>query len=272
MLRGKALPGIWSRLAALLISPGLFVLTADGGNPVTVQLYSGVSNPIYVSAGTVTINFSYFLMYGGKGVPVGGNPDGVRADSLLVFSNSGNLLATLPIVGDPAFEHEGSGTMTWTNPVDQFIKLGGDIYSEGFGNGFSEWWYLPELPSVATGGDAPTPPTGGVATRQQPPQTTSLPSSPGQTNIHAVIISGLSDPAKVIVSSNVTLTGGLVALGKANAGGTMSTWSPGLRIFPDYELLTGTKIPPVTPNIIDVRIVRQQVRADFPSAGQHSGD
>jgi hypothetical protein len=199
MLRGKALPGVWSRLAALLISPGLFVLSAGAGNPVTVQLYSGLSNPIYVSAGTVTINFSYFLAYGGKGAPVGDSPDGVRADSLLVFSNSGNLLATLPIVGDPAFEHEGSGTMTWTNPVDQFIRLGGDIYSEGFGKGFSEWWYLPGWPSVATGGDALAPPTGGVATPPQPPQTTSLPSSPGQTNIHAVIISGLSDPAKVIV-------------------------------------------------------------------------
>jgi hypothetical protein len=95
------------------------------------------SNPIYVSAGTGTINFSYFLMYGGTGVPVGGNPDGVRADSLLVFSNSGNLLATLPIVGDPAFEHERSGTMTWTNPVDQFIKLGGDICASS-GNKFGQ--------------------------------------------------------------------------------------------------------------------------------------
>ncbi len=84
--------------------------------------------------------------------------------------------------------------------------------------------------------------------------------------IHAVTISGLSDPAKVIVSPNVRLTGGLVALGKANAaGGAVSAWSAGLRIFPDYDLLTGTKIPPVTPNILDVRIVRQQVQANFPS-------
>ena len=66
----------------------------------------------------------------------------------------------------------------------------------------------------------------------------------------------------MIASANVTLTGGLVALGKANAAGSpVSTWSPGLRILPDYELLTRTKIPPVTPNIIDVRIVRQQVQA-----------
>jgi hypothetical protein len=117
MLRGKA--GICPSLAALLLLPGLFVLTAGVGNPVTVQLYSGVSSPIYVSAGTVTINFSYFLMYGGKGDPVGDNADGVQPDSLLGYNNSGDLLATLPIVGDPAFEHEGSGTITWSNPVDQ---------------------------------------------------------------------------------------------------------------------------------------------------------
>jgi hypothetical protein len=86
-------------------------------------------------------------------------------------------------------------------------------------------------------------------------------------NIHAVIVSGLSDPAKVIVSSNVTLTGGIVALGKnGSPPSNSSAWSPGLKIIPDYALLTGEKIPPVTPNIIDVRIVRQDVTSDFPSA------
>ena len=266
MLRGKASPGIWSGLAVLLFLPGLLVSAAVAGNPVTVQLYSGVSNPIYVTAGTVTINFSYFLMYGGRGDPAGDNADGVQADSLLVYNNSGDLLATLPIVGDPAFEHQGSGTITWSNPADQFIKLGGEIYSEGYGNNFFEWWYLPGRPSVAIGGDTPAPPNGGGATQPQPPQPTSLAPNRRQTNIHAVIISGLSDPAKVITSPNVTLTGGLVALGKATAaGGTASAWSSGLRILPDYQLLTGIKIPPVTPNIIDVRIVRQQVQADFPS-------
>jgi hypothetical protein len=127
----------------------------------------------------------------------------------------------------------------------------------------------PRLPLV----EIPAPRTGGVATQVQPPQTTSLPPSPAQTNIHAVIVSGLSDPAEVIASPNVTLTGGLVALGKGNgAGGTVSNWISGLRILPDYGLLMGTKIPPVTPNIVDVRIVRQQVQADFPSPGHHPGD
>ncbi|MBV8099550.1 MAG: hypothetical protein JOZ31_10365 [Verrucomicrobia bacterium] len=115
--------------------------------------------------------------------------------------------------------------------------------------------------------DAPpvTQPSGPATTSNIPP---SPPSPPGgaPSNIHAVIVSGLSDPAKVIVSSNVRLTGGIVALGKnGSPSSTSSAWSPGLRIIPDYALLTGAKIPPVTPNIIDVRIVRQNVTADFPS-------
>jgi hypothetical protein len=56
------------------------------------------------------------------------------------------------------------------------------------------------------------------------------------------------------------------ALGKNTSSSVAtSAWSPGLEIIPDYALLTGKKIPPVTPNIIDVRIVRQDMTADFPS-------
>ena len=82
----------------------------------------------------------------------------------------------------------------------------------------------------------PVTPASGPSTSNIPP-----PSAPGSapSNIHAVIISGLSDPAKVIVSSNVTLTGGVVALGRD--GSTPSTWSPGLKIIPDYALLTAKK-------------------------------
>ncbi|MBV9875055.1 MAG: hypothetical protein JO025_10040 [Verrucomicrobia bacterium] len=109
-----------------------------------------------------------------------------------------------------------------------------------------------------------TQPSGPSTTADLPPPPSAPSGAP--SNIHAVIVSGLSDPAKVIVSSNVNLTGGIVALGKnGSLESTSSAWSPGLKIIPDYALLTGEKIPPVTPNIIDVRIVRQEVTADFPS-------
>jgi hypothetical protein len=103
-----------------------------------------------------------------------------------------------------------------------------------------------------------------------PPSPVSNPTPvPVSTNIHAVIISGRSDPAKIVTSRNVTLTGGVVALGKDPAPPAVpSAWTTGLYILPDEALLTGAKIPPVTPNIVDVRIVKHEVVGDLaaPSA------
>jgi hypothetical protein len=120
------------------------------------------------------------------------------------------------------------------------------------------------LPGQTTISGGETPPSlSQTAVRGQSSRDSTL---SADSSIHAVIISGLSDPAKVIASPNVTLTGGVIALGKSpTPAATPSIWSPGLRIIPDYALLTGEKIPPVTPNILDVRIVRQEVTADFPS-------
>jgi hypothetical protein len=253
----------------LLLCSGLLASRATAGNPVTVQLHGGLSNPIYVDAGTVTINFSALLVYAGVREPWNG-----AIANVFIYNTSGVSLATLPISNaNQILNYRGGlGTVTWNNPVGQYIQISGiiDFYGAGSNSPFY-WFYLPGGRSVASGGDTPAPPTGGVATQPQPPQQNSAGS--GQSNIHAVIISGLSDPAKVIASSNVTLTGGIVALGKLNNSASLSSaWSPGLRILPDYDLLTGTKIPPVTPNILDVRIVRQQVTADFPSASQKAGD
>jgi hypothetical protein len=256
-------------LAVLLLCSGLLASRATAGNPVTVHLHGGLSNPIYVDAGTVTINFDALLVYAGVREPWNG-----AIANLFIYNTSGDSLATLPISNANQIinYHGGSGTVTWNNPVGQYIQISGiiDFYGAGSNSPFY-WFYLPGGPSVASGGDIPAPPTGGVTTQPQPPQQNSTGS--GQSNIHAVIISGLSDPAKVIASSNVTLTGGIVALGKLNNSASLSSaWSPGLRILPDYDLLTGNKIPPVTPNILDVRIVRQQVTANFPSASQKAGD
>jgi hypothetical protein len=261
-----------STLAVLLLCSGLlFASRATAGNAVTVQLHGGLSNPIYVDAGTVTINFSALLQYGGVREPWNG-----ETANVLVYNTSGDSLATLPIPNAPQIyqDHSGSGTVSWNNPVSQYIQISGIIDFDGSGGNLPFYWfYLPGGRSVASGGD--TPPGGGNGVTTQNP--TSPPSPPVAptvaSSIHAVIISGLSDPAKVIASPNVTLTGGIVALGKANDSSTVpSSWSLGMRILPDYDLLTGTKIPPVTPNILDVRIIRQQVSADFPSAPNEIGN
>jgi hypothetical protein len=264
----KLLKKIQSTLAMLLLCSGVIASSATAGSSVTVQLHGGPSNPIYVEAGTVTINFSALLAYSGVREPWSG-----EAANVLVYNTSGDSLATLPISNaiDIWAGHGGSGTVTWNNPVAQYIQISGLIYFDGDG-GHSPfyWFYLPGGSSVASGGDTPSGSGSGVTTQSPatPPVAPIVHSS-----IHAVIISGLSDPAKVIASSNVTLTGGIISLGTAGTSSSLSSsWNPGIHIVPDYDLLTGIKFPPVTPNIIDVRIVRQQVSANFPSASEKAGE
>jgi hypothetical protein len=261
-----------SALTVLLLCSGLIVSRATAGSSVTVELHGGLSNPIYVDAGTVTINFSALLVYAGVREPWNG-----EIANVFVYNTAGDSLATLPISNaNQIFNDRGGlGTVTWNNPTGQYLQISGIIDFDGAGgNSPFYWFYLPGGASVATGGDLP-PNGSNAATTQSPSAPSSPPATPTvSTNIHAVIISGLSDPAKVITSPNVTLTGGIVALGKSDTSSPLSSsWSPGMRILPDYDLLTGIKIPPVTPNIIDVRIVRHQVTADFPPpSSEAAGD
>jgi hypothetical protein len=254
-----------STLVVLLLCSGLIASSATAGSSVTVQLHGGLSNPIYVDAGTVTINFSALLVYSGAREPWNG-----EVANVFVYNTAGDSLGTLPISNaNQIFNDRGGlGTVTWNNPIGQYVQISGIIDFDGAGgNSPFYWFYLPGGPSVASGGDIP-PSGSNTATTQSPSSPSLQPVAPTvSTSIRAVIISGLSDPAKVIASPNVTLTGGIVALGNASTSSALpSSWSSGMRIIPDYDLLTGIKIPPVTPNIIDVRIVRQQVTADFPPA------
>jgi hypothetical protein len=130
-----------------------------------------------------------------------------------------------------------------------------------FGGPFYVWIIRPQSirPSLSPYVPRPSP------TPVSNPTPAPIPSS---TSIHAVIISGRSDPAKIVTSQNVTLTGGVVALGKDPAPpAAPSSWTTGLHIVPDEALLTGAKIPPLTPNIIDVRIVRHEVVGDLAAPG-----
>jgi hypothetical protein len=83
-----------------------------------------------------------------------------------------------------------------------------------------------------------------------------------------VIVSGAQSPwdaiGKVAGVGTVTVTGGIIALGKTPipgeppGGGPQPSW---LRLVPDLKLLNGSVIPPVVPNVIDIRIVRYSVEA-----------
>jgi hypothetical protein len=142
----------------------------------------------------------------------------------------------------------GNSQAAWA--IDRFASVGGNSAGGSFIRG--------TVQDVSTSAPQYFPPVN------QPP-----PSGPGSgpvpTNIHALIISGRSDPAKIVTSRNVTLIGGIVALGKdpSPPAGPASQWSTGLRVVPDEALLTGQKIPPLTPNIIDVRIVKHEMTGDL---------
>ena len=80
--------------------------------------------------------------------------------------------------------------------------------------------------------------------------------------INAVIVSAAQSPWDAIRRApgvrNVIVTGGIIALGKTPipgeipGGGPQPAW---LRLIPDLRLLNGSAIPPVVPNVIDVRIM-----------------
>lgn len=193
------------------------------------------------------------------------------ATELIAFQGSGQDIYE-------ALEHtgyiSGGGTLTWTQaasiPPGTEFRIVSNSPAQAYDptkpfEGSQEGAYVHGITTKVL---ANALPLGSVTSG---PSTSSLappPAVPGgaPSNIHAIIVSGLSDPAKVIASPNVILTGGIVALGKKGSPpSTSSAWSPGLKIIPDYALLTAEKIPPVTPNILDVRIVRQETTAVFPS-------
>ena len=120
---------------------------------------------------------------------------------------------------------------------------------------------------VLGGSGAASPPAPGRSPASVPPSVPGTPSA-RRAQIHAVIVSSLSDPSQVL-TGNVNLTGGIVALGLPDSTSPQITghWDPNVRITPDPELLNGDKIPPLVPNVIDVRIMHHEVSATIESEG-----
>ena len=128
-------------LLAVAFCPALLVPEAVASSPVNVALRSGLSNPIYVNAGPVAINFSAVLYYAGRG-----NPDQPQsAASVLIYNQSGEQLTTVK-VSDGKDLLDGSvpqlGTITWNNPVAQYIELSSDFFIIAYGPNLLEWWYF----------------------------------------------------------------------------------------------------------------------------------
>jgi hypothetical protein len=273
MNQGTRLAIMKSALSLLFFTIAHF--DAKAGAPISFIGYKNPSTPIFSKAGPTVINYQLYDEYTGIHKPGGGmNEEGFV--SIIIRDSKSNVLYQYFVTPDSgAFGSDlsfgvpfrvATGSFRFANPFDQNMIIEEQIFYtkplDGIAGFASQEWSSASGQSLASGGDRPLPGTPAPAPSSTPGSTTS-------SNIHALIISGRSDPAKIVTSPNVTLIGGVVALGKnASSPAKPSSWSPGLRIVPDQNLLTGSKIPPLTPNVIDVRIVKHEVVGDLsvPSA------
>jgi hypothetical protein len=267
------------RILLFLVSVLAGIFDAKAGAPINFIGYKSPSIPIFSKAGPTVINYQLYAQYDGIHKPGGGLDEGGFVVIVIKNSNNG-FLYSYPILPDSIPGGFGghttsvsqpylfkpyvlaTGSFQFSNPFDQKLIVEEQIFysrpleiEAGFP---AQEWNSASGQSFVSGGDNPPvvlPPSIGTPT----------PAPVTRSSIHAVIISGLSDPAKVVTSANVTLTGGVVALGKNPSPPATPTtqWSTGMRIVPDQALLTGSEIPPLTPNIIDVRIVKHEVRGDL---------
>jgi hypothetical protein len=90
--------------------------------------------------------------------------------------------------------------------------------------------------------------------------------------IHAVIVSAAQSPWDAIKRApgigTITVVGGIVALGKTPIPGEIPGGSPQpdwLRLIPDLRLLNGSMIPPVIPNIMDIRWLNCPIKVEDPN-------
>jgi hypothetical protein len=127
--------------------------------------------------------------------------------------------------------------------------------------------YVFSFTNVRTTGAQEGSPSGN---NPGPPVSQSQPA----TTIHAVIISSTAHPEEVIDTRRgfIHLIGGVIALGKTNSetdSRRPASWPHGLFLTADPDYLNGSKVPPSTPNLLDVRIKDFKFRASIHSPGKN---
>ena len=175
------------------------------------------------------------------------------ADAAATAAAVAAAVAQAPSASDPTTDPTANPTTenTEESPLDAIQAIattdprGGEEVSPGSTNG--EVVDSPD--GVAGGAVGSVPSVGG-----------SPPAAPVDVAINAVIVSGANSPWGAVQRApgvrNVTVTGGIIALGKTPLPGEPPPGSPQpawLRVVPDLRLLDGSVIPPVVPNIIDIR-------------------
>ena len=211
-------------ISALILNLVLLATVAYSNETISVDARPNAAQ-IFLNPGTITVNYTLPVMFAGSGTD-GGGPGGAGPGFLtnhglqILVTAGGETLANYQIE-NPSIGQDttvlNDGTFSFYNPVAQVVAISGSgTYVYNFNShgsvyqGFEEWTVengqTVFLGSTSSGGSSVITPPVTTTGRNPPPV--------GGSNIHAVIISGLSDPAKVITSSNVTLTGGVIALGK----------------------------------------------------------
>ena len=219
---------------------------------------------VYLKAGKIDLAYE-FNDYGDvdtNDISYGGN-----GFTIFVNDSTGATLFRNEIWSASGWYHA-----TFYNPADGFVSFWG----KGVVKIDVSVPYILHDDTTITGGDTPpagsdggTAPAGAASSSGAPTNPPSVPAAtPRPPEVHAVIISGQSDPTKIL-RGNVHLVGGLIALGRQP--GTPGTWDPGVTITPDAELVSGQKVPPVTPNLFDVRITRYEISATLEPPSSVTG-
>ncbi len=174
------------------------------------------------------------------------------ADAAAAAAAVAAATAQAPSASDPtAQDIAATENNTQESPLDAIQAIattdprGGEELSPGSTNG----GVVDSPGGVVAGPGGSVPAAGG-----------SPPAAPVDVAINAVIVSGANSPWGAVQRApgvrNVTVTGGIIALGKTPLPGEPPPGSPQpawLRVVPDLRLLDGSVIPPIVPNIIDIR-------------------